>query len=203
MSELAGKLPDSICWNAPFTRSPTSDRFDLEMGSDLITEFSQIEDFKALHDWGKEKILPALLEEGEDEESQTNRLWERLSELTAMQKCASYAFHHKMISIISRKLRAVLEQTYSFAKEKAQRAEEVQTSNPSGIRMRPPTQASEGGSSGGIDYGRHPSPTSKGGKGKKGKGKGGKRANFPSYSSKGGYSYQDSSGGPYGSRSWY
>ena len=56
--------------------------FGLEMGSDFITEFSQIEDFKALQDWGKEKILPDLLEEGEDEESQTNRLWKSFRSLS-------------------------------------------------------------------------------------------------------------------------
>ncbi len=48
--------------------------FGLEMGSDTITKFSQIQDFEALHSWGKENLLPQLLEEGEDEESQRNRL---------------------------------------------------------------------------------------------------------------------------------
>ena len=100
-----------------------------------------------------------------------------------MQGVASYAFHHKLISVFSRKLRAVLGHTISYAKnkekEKALRAEEAQASNPSGIRMRPPTQASDGRSSGGIDYGRHPSPTSKGGKGRRVKEREASEPTFP------------------------
>ena len=112
--------------------------FGLHMGGDLITEFATMNDFQALHEWEKEKLLPELLEEGEDEEHQINRLWEKASELVPMAACASYALHHRIISVISRKLRAVLEQTYSAKKEKAQRAEESSTSNPSGIRQRSP-----------------------------------------------------------------
>ncbi len=97
--------------------------FGLDMGGDLITEFAKMDDFQALHEWGKEKLLPELLEEGEDEEHQINRLWGKASELVPMAACASYALHHRIISVISRKLRPVLGQTHSAKKEKVQRAE--------------------------------------------------------------------------------
>ena len=125
--------------------------FGLHMGSDLITEFSQIEDFQALHDWGKEKILPELLEEGEDEESQVNRRWGKLSQLATMSACASYALHHRIISGIARKLRAVLGQTFSHGKERGlKELRRLQPQTRLGSDSAPPSQASDGEGSGGI-----------------------------------------------------